>query len=134
MTMRSLLAILARAALLALLTAGLSGCGKNDEKPKYRTLPGKVTHIDLKTGEVKGHFYVENEHKEMDIAGKLAANAEILIDGKTARLDDVQIDDKVKVTGYVERIDGEPRMVAVKVEIDRGGAEPASAPATEPAK
>ncbi len=134
MTIRRLPAVLARAALLALLAVGLSGCGKREEEPKYRTLPGTVTQIDLKTGEVKGHFYVEKEHKEMDIPGKLAPNAEILIDGKTARLEDVEIGDKVKVTGYAKRIDGEPMMVAVKVEIDRGGADPASAPASEPAK
>ena len=80
--------------------------------------------------------YSEKKLKEVEIEGTLAPNAEILIDGKTAKLEDVRVDDRVRVTGFIEKDDGQKALIATKVEVtrpspaaDESGAESAPAPA-----
>ncbi len=100
--------------------AGLTGgCGKDSETPKYRTLKGRITSVDLETGEVTMHYYNEKRKKYMDLDGKLGPEAEIFIDGATARLADLQVDDRVVVDIRIEKQGGERRSVPVKVVVDR---------------
>lgn len=117
-----------------LLGAGLwAGCSKDDDQPKVRTVPGRVAAVDPASGEVQMYYYNEKEKKEILVSGTLASNAEILINGRTARLEDVRVDDKMTVTGRIEKHDGERNLIAVKVEIDRPGeadSQPESQPTT----
>lgn len=124
---------------LAALSLGLSavllfssGCGKKNEEPKHRNIDGKVTSIDTTTGEVRMLWYNAKEKKDMELTGTLSPDAEILINGRTAKLEDVQVDDNVSVTGRVEKHEGEPKLVALKVQISRPtDTEPAPANAAE---
>lgn len=95
------------------------GCGKDREETTYRNLTGKVSRIDLDTGVVEMTWYNEKKKREQTLPGRLAPDAEILIDGATARLEDVRIDDVVTVNGRVERRGGETQLVATKVEVQR---------------
>jgi hypothetical protein len=110
---------------------GSAGCGGKDEAPEHKSIKGKVTRVDTSSGQVSMMWYNPKKRAEEEIPGKLAANAEILINGKTARLDDVMVDDEVTVTGFREKRDGIPGFVAVKVDIRRStGSEPAESAAT----
>lgn len=119
------------AIVLACLT--VAGCSKDSDEPKYRELKGKVSSIDPTTGQVGMTYYNEKRKTEQALVGKLAPDAEILIDGATATLADVRIDDEVVVTGRVEKRDGEPQLVATQVRIQRREAGTSEA-ATKPAE
>ena len=108
-------------------------CRERDETPKYRKLTGRVTAINLSTGEVEMTTYIAKQKKEIPLKGKLAPDAEILINGSTARLEDVHTDDQVSVEGRLEKHGGEPQLVATKVSVTRGDVA-SSAPASEPGK
>jgi hypothetical protein len=113
----------------------LGGCGEDNETPKYRQLDGRVSKIDQATGTVEMNWYNDKMKKEVSITGKLAPDAEILINGMTARLEDVHVDDAVKVTGRIEKApSGERQVVATKVEVTRPELTPSTHPAaTKPA-
>jgi hypothetical protein len=104
-------------ALTALL--GPLGCGKSDDTPKHRSITGKVSGIDPVTNEVRMLWYNPKEKKEQEIPGTLAPDSEILINGRTARLDEVMVDDPVEVIGRVEKHAGEKKLVALKVYVTR---------------
>lgn len=108
------------------------GCRDRSETPKYRKLTGRVTLINLSTGEVEMSTYIPKLKKEIPLKGKLAPDAEILIDGSTARLEDVRIDDQVAVEGRDEKHGEERQLVATKVVVTRSDAARSSAPASEP--
>jgi hypothetical protein len=107
-----------------------AGCKDKSDAPKVRHLKGRVVSIDPESEIVTGSFYIEQQQKEMELSGKLAPDAEIMINGRTATLKDVRIDDSVEVTGYEEKHDGERKLVAQRVEIIR--AEPATQPGGAP--
>jgi hypothetical protein len=102
------------------LAGGSLGCRQEDDKPEHRILTGEVTGIDQETGEVK--MMAEDfpaEGMEQEIEGYLASDAEILINGKTALLEEVKIGDSVRVVGRREKEGGVPRTIALKVEVTR---------------
>ena len=101
---------------LALLT--LVGCGNQDEQSKNIVVKGRVTSIEPKNGKVK-MFGAREGKMEREFEGVLAPNAEILINGKTARLADVQVDDRAEVNGRIEKRDGDQNFIADKVVIHR---------------
>ena len=85
--------------------------------------------IDVRDDEARGVA------RQLELTGKLAPDAEILINGSTARLEDVQTEDQVEVTGRVEKRGDEQQLVATKVQITRLDAGTASAPAaSQPGK
>ena len=99
---------------------GLAGCGKNDDEPDYKTLENcEVIKIDLKTGVVTIRFFSKKQADHVERPGKLAPDAEILIDGKTARLSDVRVGDRAMVVGIIVKKDGNKELVATKVEVTR---------------
>lgn len=95
------------------------GCKDEDREPKYITKEGTVTKIDRATGEVGMRVWVEKLQKEIDVDGRLAPNAEILINGETARLEDVRVGDKVTVRARQDKNDEERKLIAVNVEVTR---------------
>ena len=109
----------------------VSGCSKDSDRPKYREVAGRITAIDLKTGEVTMTYYNEKHRAYQPLTGRLAPDAEILINGETARLEELQVDDRVTVTGFEDKNLGQ--MLARKVDVRREGP-PSSGPATEPAE
>jgi hypothetical protein len=110
-----------------------SGCRDRDDGPKYHVVKGRVTSINLSSGEVAMKCYIPKQKVERDVTGKLAPEAEILINGSTAQLEDVRVDDQVEVKGYLQkRDDAEPLWVATKVEITRADAQTQPAAQTQP--
>ncbi len=113
--------------------ATLAGCDDKSDAPKVRHLKGRVVRIDPDSQIVTGSFYIEQQQKELELSGKLAPNAEIMINGRTATLQDVRVDDVVEVTGWEEKHGGERKLIAQRVEITRSGPETQPAGTTLPA-
>ncbi len=119
--------------MVAALAVCLGGCKDDNREPKYKVRDGIVSKIDRETGEVEMRVYVEKLQKELEVSGRLAPNAEILINGETARLEQVNVGDKVTVTAREEKDDNDRKLVAVKVEVTRPlETTDAPAPATQP--
>jgi hypothetical protein len=97
----------------------LGGCGKDSDTPKYRHIEGKITAIDQETGEVTVLGYHPKTKSEIEITGTLANEAEILIDGKTAALEDLKVGDQVEVTGKAIKKNHERQYLAVRVRVNR---------------
>jgi len=108
----------------------LTGCGKDDDEPKVLARTGRVASINNDTGAVEMWTYVPKYKKEIKIEGTLAPDAEILINGSVANLEDVRIDDQVMVYGEAVRVDGEYKFTAKKVEVTRPVE--TTGPATDP--
>ena len=120
---------------LVIAAGGLvSGCGK-DKEVKYHKREGRVADINQETGVFEGWFYSHKQKQEIKLSGRLDPNVEVLINGATATVADVRIDDKVKVTVREIKHDGQSEFVATKVEVIRPQEEPSpSASAPEPEK
>lgn len=117
------------------IVATISGCQNKPNAPKVHLLKGRVTKIDASSGVVTGMFW-NKQNKEMELSGKLAPDAEIMIDGRTASLSEVEIGDDVEVEGYEEKVGESSNLIAKKVRIRRSatGATQPTAPATQPAE
>ena len=102
--------------LMVVAGAVLHGCGKNAESRSYAVLEGRVIQIDS-GGVIHMAAYRPKTNSEFNIAGMLAPNAEIIINGATARQEDICVGDRVKVTGYKDKQN--EQIVATKVEIKR---------------
>jgi hypothetical protein len=119
-----------RSVAAAVLAFGLSaGCAKDSERPEYDQISGVVASIDKSSGEVTMSYFSEKHQKQVQIRGKLAPEAEILVDGATARLEDVRVGDRVKVRGRVEKKDSDRNWVALNVEISRRDGDSSTLPA-----
>ena len=117
-------------------SAALSGCKDDSDIPKSRVLEGRVKDIDVASGVLTGKFYIKKQNEEVELKGKLAPDAEILINGVTAALGDLKVDDMVTVTGWEEKRGNDRKLIAKKVEVTRplssqpaGGSKPSTAPA-----
>jgi hypothetical protein len=120
------------AIVVAVALLSVAGCGDKGDSSKHINAKGRVTGIDLASGQVKMLWYRPKGDRE--ISGTLAPNAEILINGRTVRLEDVQIDDPVEVIG---RVENKNNIVATQVHIKRAVAtepEAHSATGSQPAK
>lgn len=117
--------------LLALSITMTGGCGKKPDKPKPFEIKGTVLDINQETGVVKFQYYNdEGERRERE--GKLAPDAEILVNGMTVAMGDVFVGEEVIVRGYIERVGGEPRIVAKTVIVTRDEEGEKIAPASQP--
>lgn len=120
--------------------AGLiGGCKSDSDAPKHRKLEGRITKIDPDTGVLTGKFYIKKQQEEVELSGKLAPDAEILVNGMTATLQDLRIDDSVEVTGWEEKSGESRKFVAKTIVVNRpvttqpaGDSSTATAPADPP--
>lgn len=108
-----------RVLMLVVLAGGMEGCRDRDDTPQTLSRKGRVSMINVATGEVEMLCFNPKKNNEQKIPGKLAPEAEILINGATARLEDVVVDDQVEVSGRVEKTNGNPQFVATKVQVTR---------------
>lgn len=118
-TSRIVVRILGILALVLVVTPLLAGCGKKDEEPKVGTRSGRVASYDKETGIVQMKVFDPDSKQEVTVPGTLAPNVEVIINGAVATLDDVKIDDKVKVTGMKVKEDGKRKFIVKKVEVER---------------
>jgi hypothetical protein len=103
--------------LLVLSAALLSGCRKEDKRRDFEQ-KGTVLEVDQNTGVVEFQYYNKDGERRQR-KGKLAPDAEILINGVTAGMQDVKIGEDITVRGYIDRVGGEPRIVATTVIVTR---------------
>ena len=107
----------------ALLAAGLlmtlPGCSKDDDEPEFRQLEGTAEKLNLDTGQVALRFFHQKSGTEQVIEGIVNDQTEVLINGRVAKLKDIRLKERVKVTGYRKGKGADAQMVAVKVEIER---------------
>ena len=103
--------------LLVLSITLVSGCSKKPDKPTPFEIKGTVLDINPETGVVTFEYYKKGERRERE--GKLAPDAEILVNGMTVAMGDIFVGEEVIVRGYVERVGGEPRIVATTVIVTR---------------
>jgi hypothetical protein len=109
------------------------GCSSESTAPKMKKLEGRVVKVDPGSGIVTGQFDIKGQGAPIELSGKLAPDAEILINGVTASLKDVHPDDRVTVIGWEEKRNGERKLIARRVEITRPtGSQPSSQPEFTP--
>ena len=118
---------------LAVAAGSVVGCGNDSDRLKYREITGRITSIDLKTGVVSMSYYNPKHKREMPLSGRLAPDAEVFINGATARLQDLRVDDHVTVTGRRDKRDGERPLIATRVHVTREE-RPSPGASTRPAK
>ena len=118
---------------------GVPGCRREDSGKEYRTISGTVLSVDEATGKVAMLFFNKKKQMEMKVEGTVTAQTEILINGRVAQLSEVKTDERVVVTGYIEKDGARKRMVATRVQVEREGwtrpkatSGPASGPVAKP--
>lgn len=121
--------------LLALLTTALliasAGCSKDDDKNKMHTQEGRVASINTETGIMEMWVYSPKHKEEVRFPGRLSPNAEILVNGAVASVQDVRVDDKVLVTAREVREGADRQFLAVRVEVQRPVTQPAASTTKE---
>ena len=105
--------------LLVVFLGLMGGCGKDSEMPKYKEVEGRVSGINSESSVVKMLWYNKEKQEEIELAGKLDPNADILINGVVAQLADLRVDDRVKVIGRIEKSDGARTLFATQVNVTR---------------
>ncbi len=115
---------------VALLLCG--ACGQEDEAPKYDTIRGTAKSINVNTNEVSMNWYNPNKQKEVIVPGIVTDRTEIFINGVVARLDEIQVNEEVEVTGQIAKESGSRKLIATRIEVTRRSTT-TSAAATAPA-
>jgi hypothetical protein len=110
---------LTSALLCSLVFVLLSGCGDDSKKaPKMKTIVGVAKTIDLKNNSVS-MIYVNPEGQEITLTGSVQPDAEVWINGRSHKLEDVVQGDKVTVYGYRDKSSSEVKLIASKIEVTR---------------
>ena len=117
--------------LLPALTLAI-GCGKGKPERKYYTLKGTAEQIDADTGEVSMRAYIEKQQQWRVYTGQATDQTEVMINGRQAKLGDINPGDEGEVTGYIEGEGFNKRLVATKISITREEAFSTSGPADGP--
>jgi len=115
-------------AIVAILVVGgvFVGIKKRDDQKLAKQTPGTITAIDLATGKATIEIVIPQTGEKQPYTSKIPSNCEITINGKPAKLEDVQVGDRV----IIDRI-GTKKIKAVHIE--RAGAT-ATSPPTKPAQ
>lgn len=97
----------------------VAGCGDGSKKaPKMKTVTGVAKAIDLKNNSVSMSF-VNPEGKEITLTGSVKPDAEVWINGRSHKLEDIHEGDKVTVLGYRDKASDEIKLIATKIEVTR---------------
>lgn len=114
--------------LTALIAVGLAGCSKESDQPQYITIQGNVTHVDQQSGTVEVEFYSEKHQEKRRRTGKLAPNAEVLVNGATTPVENIFVGELVNITARLERQGDDKQFIATKVEVIRKEPKPTTKP------
>jgi hypothetical protein len=108
---------LAWAAILLILF--VVGCSDSSKKPrKIRNIDGTARKIDLKNN-VVSMIVVDKEGHDREMQGTVRDDAEVIINGRASKLEDVREGDKVTVSYYKEGKDDDVKFIATKIEVKR---------------
>ena len=115
-------------------TTGCSGGG--DKSPKMRRLEGVAKRIDLRSG-VVSMLWKNDKGKEIELEGTVKADAEITINGRAHKLEDLREGDAVVVVGFKDKTSGVEKLIATRIEVTRPQEldwKTVGAPTTQPAE
>jgi hypothetical protein len=97
----------------------ITGCSSGDDKPpKMRRLEGIAKKIDLRSG-VVSMLWKNDKGKEIELAGTVKADAEITINGRAHKLEDLREGDAVVVVGFRDKSGGAEKLIATRIEVSR---------------
>jgi hypothetical protein len=125
-----------RTGTMVAMAAGLlafGACGHKNTEPEHRTIEGVAESIDPSSNQVSMRWYNPRKQVDMKVVGTVTDQTEILINGRVARLEDIKLGEKVKVTGRIMKDSGSPQLIATRIEVTRESS-PTSVPSTRPAK
>jgi hypothetical protein len=94
-----------------------SGCGRQADEPKHRTIEGYAESLDPATNEVAMRWYNPRTQREEVVRGVVNDETEVLINGRSARVEDIKIGSRVTVTVRIEREGGQPHYIAKRIEV-----------------
>ncbi|HKQ48387.1 MAG TPA: hypothetical protein VJZ71_09990 [Phycisphaerae bacterium] len=107
------------AGVLLLAGAATSGCSSGKDKtPKMRRLEGVAKQIDLRAG-VVSMLWKNDKGKEIELKGTVKEDAEITINGRAHKLEDLREGDAVVVFGFREKIGDMEKLIATRIEVSR---------------
>lgn len=96
------------------------GCRSDKPERKYREpIDGTAEAINVETGEVTMLWYNEKKDKEIPLTGRVTDETEYFINGRAAKLTDIRLKERVRVSGYIRGSDMDREYVVVKVEVER---------------
>lgn len=128
----------ASVAAIFLTAVAFSGCGEEKPTRKYRTLEGIAESVDPAGRQVAMRWYHVKSQQWRVVKGQVTDETEVLINGRSSKLEDVRAGDPVKVIGYQEGKGLNVRLVVTKVLVTREhltttpSPDPPSATAAEP--
>jgi hypothetical protein len=99
-----------------------TGCRERKPKTEIVKLEGKVEKIIPHpdgTGEIVVRYYSKKHKQEVEGAGLVTAETEILVNGKPASLSDLKLGEPVSGEVRIERDSKGKRLVALKIHVDR---------------
>ncbi len=121
---------------MIVLAAGFLACGACSRKnpaPEHGMIEGVAESIDTGANQVSMRWYNPKKQADVRITGTVTDQTEILVNGRVARLEDIQVGEKVKATGRLVKEGGTPQLIATRIEVTRETA-PTSGTTTRPAK
>lgn len=96
------------------------GCRSDKPERKYcEPIDGTAEAINVETGEVTMLWYNEKKDKEIPLTGRVTDETEYFINGRAAKLTDIRLKERVRVSGYIRGSDMDREYVVVKVEVER---------------
>lgn len=105
--------------LVLLAGTAVTGCSDGGDKPpKMRRLEGIAKRIDLRGG-VVSMLWKNDKGKEIELQGTVKADAEITINGRVHKLEDLREGDAVVVTGFRDKSGDVEKLIATKIEVSR---------------
>lgn len=97
-----------------------AACRSDKPERKYvEPIEGRAEAINVETGEVTMLWYNEKKGKEVPITGRVTDETEYFINGRAAKLTDIRLNERVRVSGYIRGSDMDREYIVVKVEVDR---------------
>jgi hypothetical protein len=109
------------ASLLACSTIALiAGCRSDKPERTYREpIDGTAEAINVETGEVTMMWYNEKKDKQVPLTGRVTDETEFFINGRSAKLTDIRIKERVRVSGFISGTDMDREYVVTRVEVER---------------
>ncbi|HEX9831814.1 MAG TPA: hypothetical protein VGA66_01790 [Mycobacterium sp.] len=118
--------------LVAVVLLFTGGCGDDDSGPQYAVIEGRA--LDIDADDKVSMEYVNKQGVTVEGTAEVDDNAEIWINGKQAKIEDVKKGDRVRAAVRIEGHDLNKRFIATKIEVERAAFEATSQPAaTQPA-
>lgn len=91
--------------------------------PVHKTVTGVAESIDEQSNQVSMRWYNDRKQREEIIKGVVTDQTEVLINGCVARLVDIRVGERVKVTGRIMKEPDEGPYIATRIEVTRPDAD-----------